>query len=161
AVGLDQRTAALDLRERLASSDAALREALNEARGLPGVHEAVIVSTCNRLEIYVEGDPEAAHSLEHMVAQMGDMPLDALRPHLYHLEDEAAVQHVLRVAAGLESMILGETQVLGQVSDAAEIALLEHSSGAILSHLFAQAVHAGKRARSETEISRHTTSVSH
>ncbi|MEO8394227.1 MAG: glutamyl-tRNA reductase, partial [Chloroflexota bacterium] len=156
-VGLNHRTAPLNLRESLALKGDTLRAALEDLRGLPNVQEAVILSTCNRLEIYAEGSLDAAAQIEQLIAQWGRLTLDALRPHLFYLEGEAAVQHLLRVAAGLESVILGETQVLGQVADALEIA--HSSSGAILSHLFAEAVHTGKRARSETEISRHSTSV--
>ncbi len=156
-IGVNHRTAPLALRERLALSGDQLRAALADLRGWPSVEEAVILSTCNRLEIYVEGDADV--QIEALIAQWGDLALDDLRPHLYHLHDEMAVRHLLRVASGVESMILGESQVLGQVADAMDAA--QTSSGAILTHLFAQAVHTGKRARTETEISRHTTSVSH
>ena len=158
-VGLNHRTAPLDLREALALSGDALRGALDDLRGSADVQEAVILSTCNRLEIYVEASTDAVAPIERFMAQWGSLPLDTLRPHLFRYQDQVAVLHLLRVASGLESLILGETQVLGQVSDALKIA--QDSSGATLSHLFAQAVHTGKRARSETEISRHSTSVSH
>ncbi len=162
-LGLDHRTAPLVLRERLALSGDALRAALDDLRACPEslVSEAAILSTCNRLEIYVEGAPEAASYLADMMARSGGLTLETLNPHLHTLWDEAAITHLLRVAAGIESLILGETQVLGQVAEALEIAQSAGSSGAVLSHLFAQAVHSGKRARAETEISQHTTSVSH
>jgi glutamyl-tRNA reductase len=117
--------------------------------------------TCNRLEIYVEGSLDAAAPIERLLAKWGGLPLDALGSHLFCCEGETAVRHLLRVASGLESMVLGETQVLGQVADALEVAQNAHASGAILSHLFAEAIHTGKRAHSESEISRHSTSVSH
>ena len=158
-VGLNHRTAPLSLREPLALTGDDLRGALDDLSGLAGVQEAVILSTCNRLEIYVEASQDAAEPIERLMAQWGGLSLDALRAHLFCCEGEAAIRHLLRVASGLESLILGETQVLGQVSDALKIA--QTSSGAILSHLFAEAVHTGKRARNETEISRHSTSVSH
>jgi len=158
-VGLNHRTAPLSLREPLALSGVALQSALDDLRGLPNIQEAVILSTCNRLEIYAEGSPDVAQ-IEPLIAQWGDLTLDDLRRHLFCDEGEAAIRHLLRVAAGLESMILGETQVLGQVADALEVAQQANSSGALLSHLFAQAIHTGKRARSETEISRYSTSVS-
>ncbi len=154
-VGLNHRTAPLELRERVALSGDALRRTLDDLRHSPGVQEAVIVSTCNRLELVVEGTAEAALDLQRVLTR--DQPLEA---NLSCLEGAEAVRHLLRVASGLDSAILGETQVLGQIGDALEIAQKQHASGAILSHLFAQAVHTGKRARSETEISRHTTSVS-
>ncbi|MBI1258937.1 MAG: glutamyl-tRNA reductase [Chloroflexi bacterium] len=160
-VGLNHRTAPLNVRESLALSGDSLRSALNDLRGLASVQEAVILSTCNRLEIYVEATREAADSIEQLMTQWGGLKLDELRLHLFCYEGEATIRHLLRVAAGLESLILGETQVLGQVADALDIAQNSHSSGAILSHLFAEAVHTGRRARNETEISRHSTSVSH
>ncbi len=156
-IGVNHRTAPLALREQLALSGDHLHAALADLRGWPSIEEAVILSTCNRLEIYVEGGADV--QIEPLIAQWGDLALDDLRPHLYRLHDETAVRHLLRVASGVESMIVGESQVLGQVADALDSA--QTSSGAILSHLFAQAVHTGKRARSETDISRHTTSVSH
>jgi glutamyl-tRNA reductase len=156
-VGLNHRTAPLELRERVALSGDGLRRALDELRDNPGVQEAVIVSTCNRLELYIEGVAEAAAQLPRFMVGHGDQAVEA---NLYCLEGAEAARHLLRVASGLDSAILGETQVLGQVGEALEIAQEQHASGAIMSHLFAHAVHTGKRARSETEISRHTTSVS-
>lgn len=161
-IGLDHRTAPLDLREQMALSGDALRAALDDLHAVPGVlvQEAAIVSTCNRLEVYAEAAPDAVEPILAVIARAGGLAPDALRPHLRLLQDADAVTHLMRVASGIESMILGETQVLGQVADALERARTAGTSGAVLSHLFAQAVHTGKRARAETEISRHTTSVS-
>lgn len=157
-VGLNHRTAPLDVRERVALGGDDLRRALDDLRGCSGVQEVVIVSTCNRLEIYVEGTADAAAGLQRFVVARGTTAIEA---NLYCLESTDAARHLLRVASGLDSAILGETQVLGQVGEALDIAQTQHAGGAVLSHLFAHAVHTGKRARTETEISRHTTSVSH
>lgn len=161
-VGLDHRTAPLTLREQLALNGDTLRGTLDAARALPGglVREVVILSTCNRLELYAEGAAAAVEPLQALLAQVGAVPLAELRPHLTILQDEATVAHLLRVAAGVESAVLGETQVLGQVAEALAIAQGAGASGALLARLFEQAIHTGKRARAETEISRHTTSIS-
>ncbi|MDX1613228.1 MAG: glutamyl-tRNA reductase [Candidatus Promineifilaceae bacterium] len=175
-VGLNHRTAAVDIREQMALTDCSLRMALDDlkiSRHLPGrgerpakphLTEGVILSTCNRLEIYavVVGQPEQGWALiEHFLARLQGIAIDQLRPHLYRLEGRAVITHLMRVAAGLDSMILGEPQILGQVASALTEAQTADAAGAALSHLFDMATHAGKRARTETEIGQHTTSISH
>jgi glutamyl-tRNA reductase len=178
-VGLNHRTAPLALREQLALSGCAMTMALDDlpVRGAldgaparsgksaepPPLQEAVILSTCNRLEVYANprsiGGGRAA--VEAFLSRLQNIPLHTLKPHLYFVHGQDVVIHLMRVAAGLDSMILGEAQILGQVSDAFTVAKTANTTGPVLSHLFSQAVHAGKRARTETTISRHTTSVSH
>ena len=150
-VGLNHRTAPIDLREKLSLSGCALQMALEEFHDHTQ-SEAVILSTCNRLEIYAEaGDSNSGWSaIADFIAGLQNIPGEELQPHLYFLENESAVQQLMQVAAGLDSMILGETEILGQVSQAFQDALSAGTTGPILSHLFSQAVHAGKRARSET-----------
>lgn len=175
-VGLNHQTAPVALREQLSLSGCALDMALNDLNAqkailsLPGgdrrpggIHESVILSTCNRLEIYaVTADTgEGLAAIEDYLCGLQGLASGDLHPHLYLREDQAAVEHLMRVAAGLDSMILGEPQILGQVSAAFARAQGAGAAGLVLSQLFARAVHAGKRARSETAISRHTTSVSH
>jgi glutamyl-tRNA reductase len=110
----------------------------------------------------VTDDPAAGwEDIESFLAGLQGIPLDQLRPHLYFKAGAEVCTHLMRVAAGLDSMILGEPQILGQVSTAHAEAQAAGASGPLLSHLFERAVHAGKRARSETEIGRHTTSISH
>jgi glutamyl-tRNA reductase len=125
------------------------------------VSEAVVLSTCNRLEVYaaVRDVDNGAEQLTLFLGGLQNIPRVELQPHLYHYEDDAAVTHLMRVASGLDSMILGEPQILGQVRQAYDDARAAGAAGAILSQLFTHAVHAGKRARTETAISRHTTSV--
>lgn len=174
AVGLNHTTAPVALREQLVLNDCGLRMALSDlaaCRRVPAngngqlrLAESAILSTCNRLEVYavVAGGPEAGwRQIEHFLAGLQGLDLEGLRRHLYRLEGQAAIEQLMRVAAGLDSMILGEPQILGQVSAAQAEAQTAGTMGPILSHLFDHAVHAGKRARTETEIGRHTTSISH
>ncbi|MCC7448528.1 MAG: glutamyl-tRNA reductase [Anaerolineae bacterium] len=170
-VGLNHRTAPVELREQLSLTGCALQMALEELHiaNQPEsqsavVQEAVIVSTCNRLEIYavVGGDANRGWAtIERFLTNLQGIAPEALHPHLYFMDEHTAVEHLMRVAAGLDSMILGEPQILGQVTQAFGDAKLAGATGPVLSHLFAQAIHAGKRARTETAISRHTTSASH
>jgi glutamyl-tRNA reductase len=159
-LGLNHRTSPVALREKLCLSASALEASFVDS---PIVSELVILSTCNRLEIfaYVENVDDGIQLISESLAKLQSLPLKDLMGHLYSYRDEAATEHLMRVACGLDSMILGETQILGQVTQAYKSAQNAGMTGAILSHLFAQAIHAGKRARTETAISRYNTSVSH
>jgi glutamyl-tRNA reductase len=159
-LGLNHRTSPVALREKLCLSASALEASFVDS---PIVDELVILSTCNRLEIYadVEHAEDGIQLISESLAKLQSLPLKDLMGHLYSYRDEAATEHLMRVACGLDSMILGETQILGQVTQAYMNAQNAGMTGAILSHLFAQAIHAGKRARTETTISRYNTSVSH
>ena len=161
-VGLNQRTATVDLREQFSVTECGVQVAFAEM-GAP-IQESVILSTCNRLEVYAVTGSDASTGwalLEHSLSRLGGTPVEALRPHLYYLDDRGAIDHLMHVAAGLDSAVLGEPQILGQVAQAFADARAGAKVGPILTYLFSQAVHVGKRARAETEISRHTTSVSH
>jgi glutamyl-tRNA reductase len=127
------------------------------------VSETVILSTCNRLEVYalVEQTNHGWTAVQRFLAQQHSILPEYLAPHLYCRAGEMATTHLMRVAAGLDSMILGEPQILGQVSQAFSAARAAGTAGPVLSRLFMHAAHTGKRARSETAISRHTTSISH
>ncbi|MDX2162384.1 MAG: glutamyl-tRNA reductase [bacterium] len=166
-VGLNYRTAPIEIRETLSLAGHALHAALHDLKQAepPGtMEEAAILSTCNRLEVVVStADPvdQVAAGLRTFLARVQGVAVDTLAPHLVTYSGDEAVEHLMRVACGLDSMILGETQILGQVTEAYETAQRAGVTGAVLSHLFAQAIHAGKRAHTETPISRHTTSVSH
>lgn len=174
-VGLNHRTAPISLREQLSLAECGTRMALedmgitqdntqdNKVTATP-LKEVVILSTCNRLEVYasVTGDRITGQNfIEAYLANLQGLALEDLRPHLYSLFDEDAVRHLLRVAGGLDSMILGEPQILGQVSGAQSDAQRARTIGPVLNQLFDRAVRAGKRSRNETEIGRHSTSVSH
>ncbi|MBC7809895.1 MAG: glutamyl-tRNA reductase, partial [Burkholderiales bacterium] len=172
-VGLNHRTAPVELREKLTLSDFALQTVFADLRKQTGIstdsspspviHEVVILSTCNRLEIYATGDHpnEGIAFVEQFLSTLQNIPLAELKAHLYNHSGDDAISHLMRVACGLDSMILGETQILGQVTQAFEYARSAGMTGAILSHLFANVIHTGKRARTETPISRYTTSISH
>lgn len=162
-LGINHTTASVTLRERLAFSEDSLRPALARL-GCGGmenyVSELVILSTCNRTELYAISHCFKSDDLEFLLSEMRGVPLDEFGLHLYHYLDRDAVHHLLRVASGLDSLVLGEPQILGQVTDALALARSAGSSGPILSRLFQCAIHAGKRARTETHISRNPVSVS-
>lgn len=157
-VGLSHHTAPLVLREQLTLAEHDLDQTLRQLSG-QGLDEVAILTTCNRLEFYAVG--QSSTPIELLLASLGDLTPETLAPHLYVETGRAAVDHLMRVAAGLDSMILGEQQILGQVQLSFEFAQAAGTAGPVLSHLLAQAAHAGKRARHETEVSRHTTSISH
>lgn len=159
--GLSHRTTPLALREKLYLTHEALNAALSDLQTM--LAECVMLSTCNRLEIYgVVEQPNAV--FEAIIGFLADSHATSpaeLRPLLYTMTDQATVQHLLRVACGLDSVILGETQILGQIASAAETARSAGVSATVLDRLFSHALKTGKRARTETSISRHTTSISH
>ncbi|HLA82296.1 MAG TPA: glutamyl-tRNA reductase, partial [Thermoleophilia bacterium] len=172
-MGLSQHTAPVALREQLCKllepsgcvGDTTLVDMTLGISSLwgSGFRELAFLSTCNRLEVY--GVPNGTNGAPRefvvgLLAELGDLPRDELEPHIYHKEDREAVGHLLRVACGLDSQLLGETQILGQVSQAFASARSMGTSGPLLTYLFSRAAHAGKRARSETGISRGSTSIS-
>ena len=161
AVGLNHKTAPVEIRERVALPTGQLGEALNAL--LNYVPQGIILSTCNRTEVYtvVERDPvEGRQAVERFLSEYGHIALDQLAPYLYTYHGDDAARHLFRVASGLESMILGEYEVLGQVRTALEKA---EASGLVhlpLLNLFRQAVRVGRKVRDETEISKNGLSVS-
>ena len=162
AIGASHKTASLALRERLSLPEGRAASLLGELVRSPEVHEAVAISTCNRTELYlVAADPVDAESLalSALARQAGIRPTELLG-NLYSLRGNDAVHHLFNVAAGLDSMILGENEIQGQVRRAYELALVEGSTGPITNRLFRDALSAGKRARTETGIGRSRVSVS-
>lgn len=161
-VGLNHHTAPVELRERFVLAAPALAAAsLDFHTGV--ISECAILSTCNRLEGYAlaEDRERGLQAVESFLVNICDLEAESLKPHLYQMSGADAIEHLMRVACGLESMMLGESQILGQVGDALDQAQSAETVGSVLSHLFACAIHAGKRARTETVISQHTTSISH
>ena len=162
-LGINHTTASVSLRERLAFSDDSLRAALARL-GCGGMedwfNELVILSTCNRIELYAVSSRLEPDHLKLFLSEARGVPADEFTPPLYHYYDEDAIRHLLWVASGLDSLVLGEPQILGQVTNALALARGAGSSGPILSRLFQRAIHAGKRARTETHISRNPASVS-
>ncbi len=162
-VGVSHRTAPVELRERLDFSTRGVDRALVALAGAPAHHEAAIVSTCNRVELYVACDDAApAQTAVHdFLSQFHGIPGDQLAPHLYAKVGPEAAQHLFRVAAGLDSLVMGEPQVLGQVKDAFSLASQMGCTGPLLNKLFHSAFTTGKRVRSETTLSEGAVSVSY
>jgi glutamyl-tRNA reductase len=163
-VGVNHRIAPVEVRERLAFNPQHIPAALHELSAAletqcPGVArkaqvEAVILSTCNRTEIYVcaDGAADAEIAVRRFLADYGQFPPEALNAVLYTYRGNEAGHHLLQVAAGLDSLVIGESEILGQVKDACEIAHTAGTTGPILAALFRRAIQAGKRVRTETDI---------
>lgn len=170
-VGLSYHTATIELREQvyldndvLCSALAGLQHLHHRAHAqLNALHEVAILSTCNRLEVYGVCDDveETAELITGFLSQLTNVPHPDLSPVLYVKRDETAIEQLLRVTCGLDSVVLGEAQILGQVKDAHLKALELHTMGPILDRLFSIASHLGKRARTETDIGDYAVSVSH
>ncbi len=161
-VGLNHRTVPLPVLERMTVTSSRLPKALHDLRGRQHLAEAVLLSTCARTEIYVVADKfhGAVQSVRDFLAEHSFSAPEEFGDHLYDFYGDAAVQHLFRVASGIDSAVLGEGEILGQVGRAAEAARAEGTCGSALSSLFRHAVLVGKRARSETAIARGVTSVS-
>jgi glutamyl-tRNA reductase len=153
-VGANFRSAPLELLERLSVDPERRPKALAGLCDLEYVHEAVVVSTCNRVEVYtaVSRFHGAAGDVRRFLADLHGLALGEFTHHLYDYYEERAVQHLFAVAAGVDSMVVGEAQILGQVREAFLAAQAERTVGPVLSALFARAIKVGRRARSETGI---------
>lgn len=162
-VGLEQRNAPLELLERVSIADDALPKALGRLRDRSNLSEVVLLSTCLRTEIYavVERFHDGVAELEECLATIGDSQVGTLAEHLSIRFDDDVARHLFTVAAGLDSAVVGESEVLGQVRRAWERARDERASGPVLGGLFRHAVETGKRVRTETAIARGITSLSH
>jgi glutamyl-tRNA reductase len=161
-VGLNHRTAAVDLLEQMTVAPSALPKALQSLVAREHLAEVVLLSTCNRTEVYVRTTRfhDGIDDVRHFLAESSGVDPDALAEQLYTYHDDAAVGHLFGVAAGLDSMIIGEGEILGQVREAWRTAEAEGVTGQLLSRTFRHAVEVGKRARTETGISRHAVSIS-
>jgi glutamyl-tRNA reductase len=159
-LGLNHKTAPVEVRERFAVSASHIGHALGYVRDVPGISEAAILSTCNRVEIYAWGDEKAGPLLRD--SMIGYHPFGAprgLENHLHYSHGEGAARHLFEVASGLDSLVLGEAEILGQVKVALDAAQKHGAAGATLDELFRRSIACGKRARSETGISRGAQSV--
>jgi glutamyl-tRNA reductase len=167
-IGLSHKTTPIEIRERLDFSPNMLRSTLthfdvnHRQAHLEGVREGAILSTCNRLEVYalVTDLQVGRRAIIDFLSRVCDTPPEIFSEHLYIRHDEEAIRHLFRVAAGLDSMVLGEPQILGQITDAYEAALSQGAAGTILSALLRAAIHAGKRVRTETRIGVNPASIS-
>ncbi len=161
--GLSHKTAPIALREQLAVEEDKLREILVDVHGAGVLSEVVILSTCNRVEVYGVADvPGEARALAfRRLGQHRGLDLSQVEPLLYTKSGAEAVHHCFRVAASLDSMLLGEPQILGQVKDAFALAQNCQAVGPLLHHLWTQAFAVAKKVRTETELARHAVSVSY
>lgn len=161
-VGLNHRTVPLDVLERMTVNDARMPKALADLTARDDLLEAVVLSTCMRTEIYAVANRfhGAMSDIRNFLAELSFCPPEAFSDHLYSFYDDAAVSHLFKVTAGLDSAVLGESEILGQVRTAWERARTERAAGPVLSGLFRHAAEVGKRARTETGIARGVTSVS-
>jgi len=153
-LGISHKTAPVQIRERLAFTQAAVADFLHDVAAHPEVHEAVVISTCNRTELtLVVGDPVAAESaVLGMLAQRAQVRPTELAERMYSPRNCDAARQLFRVTAGLESMIVGEAEIQGQVKRAYEVALASGTTGPLTNRLFTAALQTGKRVRSETSI---------
>jgi glutamyl-tRNA reductase len=161
-VGLNHRTVPVGLLERMAVAPAALPKALHALAQREHLAEVVLLSTCNRTEVYARYTTFHAavqDALDFLTDQSAVDP-DELTDHLYTYHDDAAVAHLFGVAAGVDSMIVGEAEILGQVREAWLVAESERTTGQLLSRVFRQAIEVGKRSRTETGIGRNPASIS-
>jgi glutamyl-tRNA reductase len=162
AIGLTIHSTPVELREKMAVPEAEWPRAMEELCAYPHIEEAAVLSTCNRMEIYVVGLSfhRAVREVEDWMARASGVPLERLRPHLFLLRDRDATKHLLRVSGGLDSLVMGEGQILAQVKQVHKVGQAAPHFGRHLNGLFKQAVTAGKRVRSETSISSGSVSVS-
>lgn len=161
-VGLNHRTAKVDIRQRVSFNADRLPESLKRLSTLPKVLEAMIISTCNRVEVLscVEQHEESIAAIESFLSEYSSIPLQQLQPTLYRYMDDQAVRHIFRVASSLDSMILGEPQILGQIKSCFNTAADALTIGTYLNTLLQSAFKTAKRVRTETNIGEYPVSVS-
>ena len=161
-VGLSHKTAPVDIREKLSIQEAKVGESLAHLKSYPHIEEVALMSTCNRLEIYaaITDTEKGVVEMTQFLSETGQLPLFQLRPYLFTLLHQDALRHLLRVAAGLESLVLGEGQILAQVKTTHKLSQQHKGIGRLLDRLFKQAITAGKRVRSETNIGTGAVSIS-
>lgn len=162
-VGLNHKSAPVEIREQLSFSEAAIGEALVRLKKEPGIEGCAILSTCNRTEIYgATTDMEKGlAAVRRLVTQWGQLKLEDFANYFYTHSLYDAIRHLFRVASGLDSMVLGETQILGQVRRAYQLACDHEASNGIINTWFQQAITVGKRVRTETGIDQHPVSISY
>ncbi|MBD2577434.1 glutamyl-tRNA reductase [Oscillatoria sp. FACHB-1406] len=161
-VGLSHKTAPVEVREKLSIPEPKIEAAIAHLKTYPHIEEVAILSTCNRLEIYVvarESQP-GVREITQFLSEIGQLPLDYLRRYLFILLHQDALRHIMRVAAGLDSLVLGEGQILAQVKTTHKLAQKYNGLGQLLDRLFKQAMTAGKRVRTETSIGTGAVSIS-
>ena len=163
AIGVNRTSGPLNVLERVAIGADELPKAVENLARRDNVREVAVISTCNRTEIYAvtERFHGAYADIRDFLCELGGMSADDLHPHLFSEHDDSAVAHLFAVAAGLDSSVIGDTEILGQIRDAWDVAQRAGGTRSTLNLLFRHAIGAGKRARAETGIARGTASVSH
>ena len=161
-LGVSHKTAPVDVRERLDFSSRDLGAAVEALATRASTAESVVLSTCNRSEVYIASDnpARARDEIIEFLSQYHSLPADSFTPHLFSLSDDAAAKHLFRVAAGLDSLVVGEPQILGQVKDAFETASGRRCTGPMLTKLFHWSFGVGKRVRTETALGEGAVSIS-
>jgi len=161
-VGLNHKIADVDVREKLAFNGPKLEEGLTRFKELPEVEEAIILSTCNRVELYanVRDTVRASESIKDFLSDFHNIKRESLDSGLYIYDGSNAVKHVFRVASSLDSMVVGEPQILGQLKAAFELALSKKTTGILLNKLMKKAISVAKRVRTETRIAENAVSIS-
>ena len=159
--GISHHTATLDIREKIAVARTDYANRVKELHELDGVEEVVVVSTCNRTEIYSIGPKQSREQIRNWLQTKGGLSDAEMNQHRYVREREQAVQHLFRVAGGLESLVLGESQIVGQLKESWQMAHEAGGIGKVLDRLFQHAFATGKRIRSKTRIGEHPVSVAY
>lgn len=161
-VGLSHKTAPVEVREKLSIPEPQMESAMAHLCSCPHIEEVAILSTCNRLEIYIvtHETEQGIREVNQFLSEHSKLPTPALRQHLFVLLHQDAVMHVMRVAAGLDSLVLGEGQILSQIKQTHKLGQQYNGIKSILNKLFKQAITAGKRVRSETSIGTGAVSIS-
>jgi glutamyl-tRNA reductase len=161
ALGLNHITAPVEVREKVAVSGDSLPAALSDLRGQQGIDEVAILSTCNRTEVYCTANNGNQSVVVDWLSELHHLKRRELNPFLYSYPDAGAVKHLLRVASGLDSMVLGEPQVLGQLKSAYKVAVKTGSIGQLLGRLFQHSFRVAKEIRTNTEIGNHPVSIAY
>ncbi|MGO2133311.1 MAG: glutamyl-tRNA reductase [Halomonas sp.] len=161
ALGINHRTATVEVREQVAFTPSGMKEALTQLRGLPNVREAAVVSTCNRTELYCVTEGAGEREILEWMGRYHGLDADELTRCAYHYLDDEAVRHLMRVAVGLDSMVLGEPQILGQLKEAYQAARQARGLSGELEGLFQHTFAVAKRVRTETGIGRNPVSVAY
>ncbi|MGA7953879.1 MAG: glutamyl-tRNA reductase [Gloeobacterales cyanobacterium] len=161
-VGLSHKTASVEIRERLSIPEAEVHQTIQTLKFYPHINEIAILSTCNRMEVYavLTDTQQGVQEIIQYLSEEKNIPLNSLRRHLFVLLHEDAVTHLMRVTCGLDSLVLGEGQILAQVKTAHQLAHKSQGTGRVLNHLFKTSLTAGKRVRTETDISTGAMNIS-
>lgn len=162
-IGLNHKTAPVELRECIAFSEDEMATALESLRNQADIREVLLLSTCNRVEVLLVTDRQGAavETAKHFIARFNQIPISQFEESLYIHRGDDAVRHIFRVAASLDSMVLGEPQILGQIKEAYRKATQEKTSGTVLNRLMHRTFFVAKRIRTETGIGDHAVSISY